>query len=230
MAAESDEQQELVRRGYDAVSYTYRADDAAEGRYAPWTAELLSLLGEGGASVLDLGCGCGVPVARALGAAGCRVTGVDVSGVQVQRARRLVPGGRFLQADMARVGFGEAEFDAVVCLYALIHLPPAEQPGLLRRCARWLRPGGWFLAVAGHEECDGRAEDWLGSGAPMRWTHPGAEVYRRWLGVAELHVVREEFVPEGNGGHAFFLARKGEAREGRAPVDGPCDRLRERRG
>ncbi|WP_019546302.1 class I SAM-dependent methyltransferase [Streptomyces sulphureus] len=229
MAEESEEQKALVRRGYDAVSYAYRTDDAGEGRYAPWIAELRALLGEGGA-VLDLGCGCGVPVARALGAAGCRVTGVDVSGVQVRRARRLVPGGRFLEADMARVGFGEAEFDAVVCLYALIHLPPAEQPGLLRRCARWLRPGGWFLAVAGHEECDGRAEDWLGSGAPMRWTHPGAEVYRRWLDDAELHVVRQEFVPEGNGGHAFFLARRGEAREGRAPVDGPCGRLRERRG
>jgi hypothetical protein len=33
--------------------------------------------------------------------------------------------------------------DAVVCLYALIHMPLDAQPGLLRRAADWLRPAGW---------------------------------------------------------------------------------------
>ena len=58
-----------------ALSY-YRSDDAGEGRYAPWLAALRERLPAGGA-VLDLGCGCGVPVARSLAAAGYQVTGVD---------------------------------------------------------------------------------------------------------------------------------------------------------
>jgi len=31
---------DLVRRGYDALSYHYRSDDAGEAEYAPWLAEL----------------------------------------------------------------------------------------------------------------------------------------------------------------------------------------------
>ena len=92
------DESDLVRRGYDALSYHYRSDDAAEDEYAPWLAELRARLPAGG-SVLDLGCGNGVPVARSLVAAGYQVTGVDISDVQVERARRLVPAGTFIRAD-----------------------------------------------------------------------------------------------------------------------------------
>jgi SAM-dependent methyltransferase len=68
-----------------------------------------------------------------LAAGGYAVTGVDLSAVQVQRARRLVPGARFLLADATQVRFAAASFDAVVSLYALIHLPLDEQPGLAGR-------------------------------------------------------------------------------------------------
>jgi len=113
---------EIVRRGYDALSYRYRADQAGEGGYAGWLDLLRERLPARGA-VLDLGCGAGVPVARALAAGGFAVTGVDLSGVQIRRARRLVPGASFVLADAARVAFRAAAFDAVVCLYTLIHLP-----------------------------------------------------------------------------------------------------------
>ena len=132
------DERELVRRGYDALSYHYRSDDEGEGRYAPWLATLRARLPAGG-SVLDLGCGCGVPVARSLAAAGCRVTGVDISEVQIERARRLVPDGTFIRADAGELSFPAASFDAVVSLYALIHMPLEAQPGLLRRAAGWLR-------------------------------------------------------------------------------------------
>ena len=40
---------ELVRRGYDRISYRYRADDDDEGGYAPWIAVLLERLAPGSA-------------------------------------------------------------------------------------------------------------------------------------------------------------------------------------
>jgi len=43
-----------------------------------------------GDMVLDLGCGCGIPVAQEL-AQHFQVTGVDLSEVQIARARQLVP-------------------------------------------------------------------------------------------------------------------------------------------
>jgi SAM-dependent methyltransferase len=104
---------EMVRRGYNALSYHYRSDDAGEDGYAPWLSDLKARLPASG-RVLDLGCGCGVPVARSLSAAGHDVTGVDISEVQIERARCLVPGASFLQADAPQLDFPPGSFDAVV--------------------------------------------------------------------------------------------------------------------
>lgn len=201
------DERDVVRRGYDALSYRYRADDADDGPYAPWLADLHPRL-PAAAAVLDLGCGCGVPVARFLANAGHQVTGVDISDVQVERARRLVPTGTFVRADATRLTLPPMSFDAVVCLYALIHLPLADQPGLLDRIATWLRPGGWLLATVGHEAWTGTEENWLDGRAAMWWSHADAATYRAWLRQAGLTIVAEDFIPEGAGGHALFWAQR----------------------
>jgi SAM-dependent methyltransferase len=207
---------DVVRRGYDALSYRYRGDTEEPEPYATWLARLRERVPAGG-SVLDLGCGCGVPLARDLAAGGYQVTGVDLSAVQVERARRLVPAGRFLHTDATRVEFPTSSFDAVVSLYALIHMPLDEQPSLLGRIGRWLRPGGWLLATTGQRAWTGTEERWLGGEAPMWWSHADAATYRGWIEQAGLAVVAQEVVPEGDGAHALFWARR--------PVGGPDDRL-----
>jgi 2-polyprenyl-3-methyl-5-hydroxy-6-metoxy-1,4-benzoquinol methylase len=203
----ADDESILVRRGYNASSYRYRGDNTEEGDYAPWLAELRARLPSRG-SVLDLGCGCGVPVARSLAAARYQVTGVDISDVQIERARRLVPAGTFIRADATAIEFRPRSFDAVVCLYALIHMPLAAQPGLLQRAAGWLRPAGWLLAVTGHDAWTGIDDNWLGGGAPMWFSQANVGTYRSWLKQAGLEVTAQEFVPEGDGGHALFWARR----------------------
>ncbi|MBE1485193.1 class I SAM-dependent methyltransferase [Plantactinospora soyae] len=204
---DSDDERDLVRRGYDALSYHYRADDADDGHYAPWLAELRRRLPIP-AAVLDLGCGCGVPVARFLTGVGHHVTGVDISDVQIERARRLVPDGTFLRADATRLDLPPTSFDAVVCLYALIHMPLADQPRLINRIASWLRPGGWLLTTVGHDAWTGTEENWLDGPAAMWWTHADVSTYRSWLSQAGLTITFEGFVPEGTGGHALFWARR----------------------
>ncbi len=126
-----------MKHGYDLVSRAYRADDAGEGEYAEWL-DLLEARVPPPAKVLDLGCGCGVPVARRL-ATRYEVTGVDLSPVQIVRARLLVPTATFVCADMITAKFADASFDAIVCLYALIHVPIEEQPGFLRAPGRLAR-------------------------------------------------------------------------------------------
>lgn len=193
----------VVREGYDTISYDYREDDAGEGGYAPWIAGLRERVPRGG-SVLDLGCGCGVPVSRALSRAGYAVTGVDFSEVQIERARSLVPEATFVVGDITRVEFEAESFDAAACLFALIHVPLAEQPALLARIAGWLRLGGTLLITTGHTAWTGSEAEW--HGAPMWWSHADAATYREWLTQAGLRIEAEDFFPEGDGGHAVFWA------------------------
>jgi len=204
-------QRALVRRGYDEISRAYRGDDGEDSaasaedasRYAGWAAELAGLL-PAGARVLDLGCGAGVPFTRQLTDLGLQVIGADFSRAQLARARRLVPAARLIQADMAALGFAPASLDAVVSLYALIHLPLADQRPLLRRIGTWLRPGGLLLAITG-------AQAWTGTddfhGADMFWAHADTESYLGWLAEARLAPQWHRFIPEGNSGHSLILAR-----------------------
>ena len=69
---------EIVRKGYDKVSYAYRSENESEDlpNYASWLAELSLLLPQK-AKVLDLGCGCGIPATQTL-AQNFSVTGVDI--------------------------------------------------------------------------------------------------------------------------------------------------------
>ncbi|GHF19660.1 hypothetical protein GCM10014715_87980 [Streptomyces spiralis] len=79
---------------------------------------------------------------------------------------------------------------------------------MLKRIATWLRPGGCFLGTTGHSAWTGTEDNWLGGGATMWWSHADAATNRTWLTQAGLNVDREEFVPEGEGGHALFWAHR----------------------
>ena len=86
---------DLVRRGYDAVSLRYDEMYGAETRYQSLLGDLCRQIPAGG-TVLDLGCGGGVPVARTLAAAGYRVTGrhqrgADPPGPRAGASRRVHP-------------------------------------------------------------------------------------------------------------------------------------------
>jgi 2-polyprenyl-3-methyl-5-hydroxy-6-metoxy-1,4-benzoquinol methylase len=202
-----------VRAGYNALSRAYRADTADEAtqrEYAEWLGHVRDHAPAGG-DVLDLGCGNGIPAAKWLSDNGFCVTGVDLSDTMVERARRLVPKATFLRGDVTtvdEVDFDVSTFDAVVSFYALIHVPVAEQAGVIARAARWLRLGGLLVATVGHTAWTGTENDWLGGGADMWWSHPEAATYRAWIESAGLAIDEERFVSEGTGGHTLFVATR----------------------
>lgn len=208
------ELRELVRRGYDAISHAYRRDDGSSNEataettrtYAAWLGELAADLPQH-AHVLDVGCGAGVPADRWLTDTGFSVTGVDISPVQIERARALVPEATFICADLATFDAADATFDAIISLYALIHIPLEDQRRLFPRIRRWLRPAGLFLAIVGHEQWTG-VEDYLG--APMFWDHADAATYFTWLEGDQFEVLWTRFIPEGSSGHTLLLARSGK--------------------
>jgi len=198
---------DVVRLGYDQLSARYRPDNADPKEYRVWTGELLTAL-QPGSSVLDLGCGCGVPVARRLVQEGHRVTGIDISERQIERARTLVPGAMFQVADMTRRILEPASFDAVIAFYSLIHVPLAAQPTVIEQVSNCLVDGGLLLATVGWEAWTGSDVDWLDSGVEMWWSQADQATYRIWLEEAGLEVVQCSFAPDGESGHALIWARR----------------------
>lgn len=160
----------IVREGYDRIAERYAAwaGHARTDERERYTRVLLDALPLG-ASVLELGCGGGVPTTRAL-AQRFVVIGMDISARHVELARHAVPAATFLVGDMAALDFPSERFDAVLAFYSLIHVPRDEHTVLLRNVVRWLRPGGLFVATMGASGTEnGYVEDWLG--VPMYWSH-----------------------------------------------------------
>lgn len=79
--------------------------------------------------VLDLGCGTGALAQLVNNALPCaRVTGVDISGAMVDRARERLGGSvRLFRADAESLPFAEGSFDAVVMNDVLHHVPDASR-------------------------------------------------------------------------------------------------------
>lgn len=199
----------LVADGYDRIARRYLAWSRGRASREHYLDRLLTLLPEG-SHVLELGCGAGEPVARML-AARHRVVGVDVSPVQLDLARRNAPSARFLLADMTRVEFPPASFDAVAAFYSLIHVPREQHADLLTRIVRWLRPGGLALLTMGAGDAPGGVEDdWLG--VPMYFSHFDAPTNRALAVRAGLRIEEAEVVTDDEDGHpARFLWVLGRA-------------------
>ncbi len=203
---------DIVRQGYDKVSYAYRNDEGSAAYpldYAAWLSELTPLL-PSESRVLELGCGCGLPVAQIL-SEDFAVTGVDISSVQIERARSLVPRADFICADMTEVDFPAQSFAAIVSLYAVIHIPLDEQPALFAKLFDWLQPAGYLLVTVGSRAWTGTEANWLDVyGATMFWSHADIKTYESWLTEFGFKLRWSKFIPEGDGGHQLILAQKPE--------------------
>jgi hypothetical protein len=90
----------------------------------------------------------------------------------------------------------------MVAFYAIIHIPRMEQPALVSRIHRWLKPGGRFLATWAIEAWEGKDENWEGWGAPMWWSHYDADANLAMLRDAGFHI---EFAERHTAGDETWL-------------------------
>ena len=175
-------------------------------------------------SVLELGCGCGLPVTqKLLSHPNFSVTANDLSSAQLALARASLlpdpPGpahGRLtlLEGDMLALDFAPATFDAIVGMYSIIHLPRAEQVEMLRKIMVWLKPGGWLLANFAAEESTGtETQNWLEEEKGwMFWSGWGSEGTMEKVREAGLEVVVQEVLEdEDDVKFLWILARKSDS-------------------
>ncbi|CRG82673.1 hypothetical protein PISL3812_00017 [Talaromyces islandicus] len=135
-------------------------------------------------NILELGCGAGAPCTQLLSSRGYNVTANDISDAQISLARNRLPSSvNLIQADMMQLQFSPQDFDAVLALYSVIHLPRNEQTTMLHRIFDWLKPGGLVLAnFAATEFVSSTHPSWLGSSqGAMHWSGWGRNKTNRIL-------------------------------------------------
>ena len=138
------------------------------------------------ATVLDLGCGPGLPLTKVLVDEGLAVYGVDASPTLVAAFREEFPGVTVACESVEESTFFQRPFDALLAWGLVFLLAPATQLDLLGRIAAVLRPGGRLLFTAPAQVCT-----WLDAMTGEESCSLGAEAYRRRLAGLGLSVLRE---------------------------------------
>ena len=201
----------LVQRGYDLCAGAY--DEARKNEAGP-ELDFLTRRLENGATVLDVGCGTGVPYTRAL-AQRFIVTGVDSSSEMILRARANVPKGSFIHGDIMSVDFPPSSFNGAVAFYSVFHLPREEQPALVRRIYDWLQRGGYLLCTLTRLSEEAYTEDDF-FGVTMYWSNYDLDDYKEILtrvgfSLLEASVIGNGYTeaqPAPHEHHPLVLAQK----------------------
>lgn len=157
-------------------------------RYRPYICPLELVLPwvKSGSRVLDVGCGGGL-VLGLLASRGRAADGVgfDAAAGPIDVARRMAaragPRARLEFVHLqVQDGWPAGEFDAVLIVDVMHHVPPADQAGLIREAAQHVRPGGRLV----YKDM-GRRPRWK---ALMNRLHDLA-LARQWIHYAPIEVV-----------------------------------------
>ena len=182
----------LVQSSYDLCAAEY---STARMEEAHPELDLLCECLEDGASVLDIGCGAGIPVSRTL-ARRFAVTGADISGEMIRQAQENVPTANFIHGDIMSLEFADSRFDAVVAFYSVFHLPREEHAILFKRVRDWLKPGGYLMCTLNHYSESAYTEDDF-FGVTMYWSNYGLRDYLEILTDLGFSILRTSRIGDG---------------------------------
>jgi 2-polyprenyl-3-methyl-5-hydroxy-6-metoxy-1,4-benzoquinol methylase len=143
---------------YDRHAAGYDKARSSNFFEAPWLDRFLTLVAEG-ATILDVGCGGGEPMARHLIDHGHPVVGLDAAPAMIALARRRFPAQRWVCADMRNLPVNGG-FGGILAWDSLFHLSGEEQRSVLAALARHVEPKGALMFTAGPERsvCSGHVE------------------------------------------------------------------------
>lgn len=185
--------------GYEAVAAEFMAHRAESSIGVSTVRRWSSLLPRRG-TVLDLGCGHGVPLAEMLVGEGFRVSGVDASPTMIAAFRARFPDAPAEEGSVEDSRFFGRPFDGVIAWGLIFLLREEAQAGVIRRVASALEPGGRFLFTAPSQECD-----WTDILTGRISRSLGSDGYRRLVESAGLILEGED---DDEGENHYFLVRR----------------------
>ncbi|WP_306207505.1 class I SAM-dependent methyltransferase [Actinoplanes sp. RD1] len=146
---------------FDQLAELYQGEHSHNPFQAALTERVAALV-PAASTILDLGCGTGVPTAQILTAAGHKVLGVDVSEGMLRLAREQVPEAEFRHADLRDLPADLGPFGAITAFFSLLMLSRAEIEATLERAASWLTPGGHLALGMVELDADSLPVEFLG--------------------------------------------------------------------
>lgn len=144
-----------------------------------------------GSSVLDLGCGTGIPISKVLIDEGMMVYGVDASVTLINEFRQNFPKVPFACESVEDSFFFNRKFDAIISWGLLFLLSGDAQTTVIQKAADALRPGGKLLFTAPYKKIE-----WEDVMTKQLSRSLGAEKYKNLLSASGLTLI-EEFEDEG---------------------------------
>jgi len=189
-------------REYDLIAEWYAAERVDQTGVPEVTALALSVPGSG--LVLDIGCGNGIPLTRALLAAGHSVVGLDSSSQMLARFGRNCPDTPAVHAVVQSCPFSDAVFDAAVAWGVMFHLNQSDQMKAIAGVSRVLKNGAPFLFTSGDVNGFEPKEDTMNGVVFHYWSFTIDE-YRHILEERGFALV--DFHTD-TGKNGYYLARK----------------------
>ena len=147
-------------------------------------------------SILDLGCGTGIPVTKILLEAGLKVHAVDASAKMVEDFRKNFPHVPVACESVERSHFFNRKFDGIISVGLMFLLPEQTQRTLIPKMAAALNPGGKLLFTSPLDKLE-----WKDAMTDLLSISLGAEQYREIILESGLSI-GEELHDEG-GNHYF---------------------------
>jgi SAM-dependent methyltransferase len=157
-----------------------------------------------GASVLDLGCGGGDPIAVHFAKHGFNVTGIDSSETMVSLFRRRLPAAKALLGDMRALRLDRG-FQGVLAWDSFFHLTHDDQRQMFEVFQRHSVPGALLMFTSGPEH--GEAIGALEGEALYHASLSGTE-YQDLLSTSGYTVVEHVVNDTSCGGRTVWLARQ----------------------
>ena len=132
---------------YDGISRIAAISVGGEKRFHHLPLQGLAISSE--TKVLDLCCGSG-QATRFLVQYSQELTGLDISPVSLERAKRNVPQAKYVEAMAQDMPFPNAQFDLVHTSVAMHEMKPSVLRQILKEVYRVLKPGAVFALVDFH--------------------------------------------------------------------------------
>jgi len=164
-----------------------------------------SRLIERGRTILDAGCGNGLPADAYLVEQGFAVNGIDASARMIELARKNVPEGFYEVKNLIDLQEGEYCVDGVVSLRAMLQIPRANYHAVLTNFASFMPSGGALLLAMAPRQREGIDTDPHNATAP--WTHDGVESNAEIIEHAGFSIIADGTDRSGDEMYQIILAR-----------------------